>query len=682
MYFGACYYPEHWPRDRWEIDARWMREAGFNVVRMAEFAWAKLEPEEGAYDFEWLDEAIDLFHRHGIRTILGTPTAGPPIWLMEKHPDIYPVDAQGHVRGFGTRRHYCFNHPLFQAHSVAIASAMAQRYGSDSRVVGWQIDNELGGIQTTRCYCDRCRTAFQNWLRQRYETIEELNEAWGTIFSSQLYFRWEQVHLPRYSVHQGHNPGLMLDYYRFASDSVCRYQRLQAEALRRLCPGQTITTNIMGSYNEMDYFKLAADLDIVSLDIYPNMKRVPSERAFRTAINHDMTRGFKGRNYWVLEHQSGTPGGGAMAATPKPGELRRWTYQSIARGADAIVYFRWRTLTFGLEEYWHGILPHHGERGRLYEEVKQVGAELAAAAPLLHGTSPKARVAIARSFDQEWVFDIQPHARGYAYKEHLAAYYRYFHERNILLDFTALDADWSDYDLVIAPNLILTSDPLTEKAHHYVKSGGCLVMDFRAGAKDWNSRMLPQKLPGPYRELLGIEIDDYGVLDGEDSVGIVFGREADEGSASGAGNAGDGGNVDYRGGVWYDVIAPTTADAVARFEADYYAGCPAVTRNLYGQGEAYYIGTEPNQAALGRLMDGLCRKRSIGPAMNGLPAGVEAICREQGSRKIMFVINHNADPVTIRLAEAYRDLKSGEEASGEIKLGVNGVLLLMREENP
>lgn len=683
MYFGACYYPEHWPEERWERDARWMKEAGFNLVRMAEFAWARLEPEEGVYNFAWLDKAVELFAKYDIKIILGTPTAGPPIWLLEKHPDIYPVDYQGHRRGFGTRRHYCFNNPDFHHYTETIVARMAERYGGDSRIIAWQIDNELGGIQTTRCYCSHCQSRFQLWLQAKYGTVEKLNEAWGTIFSSQCYSSWEQLHPPRYSVHQGHNPGLMLDFYRFASDSVGRYQRLQADILRRLCPGQLITTNIMGSYNEMDYFRLAEDLDVVSLDIYPAMKRIPAERAFRTAINHDKTRGFKAGNYWVLEHQSGTPGSGVMVSTPKPGELRRWTYQSVARGADAIVYFRWRTLTFGLEQYWHGILQHHGERGRKYEEVRQVGEELAAIAPLLEGTAPKARVAIVHSFDMEWSFDIQPHVRGFEHKDHAAEYYRYFHQHNILVDFVSPGEDWSSYALVIAPNLILTCEELTQKLYVYVERGGWVVMDFRAGAKDWDNRMLEQQLPGPYRQLLGIEIEDYGILDGRESAKITFcaGDIEDTGDSGDTGDSRDSGDSEigaFYGKVWYDVTEPTTAEAVAVFTEDYYAGSPAVTRNKCGLGEAYYAATQLNPAAMAQLLDSLCRKRGIGPVLNGLPDSVEAVCRENGERQLIFVINHNQAPALMRLDEAYTDLLTGTVLRGETELGENGVLLLVK----
>ncbi|MGO4545988.1 beta-galactosidase [Paenibacillus sp. 2TAB23] len=674
MLFGACYYPEHWEQERWETDARLMKEAGFNVVRLAEFAWIRMEPEEGRYEFGWLDQAIALFGDYDIQVILGTPTAGPPKWLMDKHPDMYQQDYQGHVRGFGTRRHYCANSPNYHGYTSKIVTRMAEQYREHPNVIGWQIDNELGAIDTARCYCGNCREAFITWLQQRYGSLEQLNEEWGTIFSSQSYTGWEQLHLPTYSVHQGHNPGLALDFRRFSSDSVVKYQQLQLDILRSLCPStQPITTNMMGSFNDLDYYDLAAPLDIVSLDIYPIMKRVPEERAFRTGLNHDTMRGLKGQNFWVLEHQSGAPCTYAMSSTPRPGELRRWTYQSIARGADAIVYFRWRTLTYALEEFWHGILQHHGQPGRRFEEVKQVGRELAAISPLLAGTTVKAKVAMLKCFHNEWAFELQPHGSGYEYKEHQAQYYRYFHERNILVDIISPDASFDGYELLIIPNFMMAREEATKRIHAFAERGGTIVMDFRAGAKEWNNRMLPQRLPGLYADLLGISIDDYGIIEEDISIGLLE-PEAEAAAAS------DSATYPGEAATWYDVIELEGAEPLLLFANDYFAGQPAVTRNRYGLGTAYYLGTELDSASLHRLFHSICKDLNLEPVLPGLPSGVEAICRmrEEGERssEVIFVINHSRVDAAFTLDRIYADAMTGTELSGEVVMAPNGVLVL------
>ncbi len=664
MLFGACYYPEHWVRERWEIDAKMMKEASFNVVRMAEFAWIKMESEEGKYDFEWLDDAIELFGKYDIQVILGTPTAGPPKWLLDKHPDIYQRDYQGHARGFGTRRSYCSNNPTYHEYTWAIVTEMAKKYGDHPNVIGWQIDNELGAIDTARCYCDNCRTAFVGWLQDKYGTLEQLNEEWGTIFSSQLFTSWDQVHLPTYSVHQGHNPGLVLDFRRFSSDSVVKYQRLQIDILREYClPSQPITTNLMGSFNDLDYYDLSADLDLVALDIYPIMKKVPEERPFRTGINHDTMRGLKGMNYWVLEHQSGTPCTYTFSPTPRPGELRSWTYQSVARGADAIVYFRWRTLPYALEEYWHGILQHHGKPSRKYDEVRKVGAELASIADKLKGTTVKAKVAIVKCFNNEWAFEIQPHASGYDYKDHQADYYRYFHDRNIQVDVISPDtADFSGYDLLLIPNLMMAKAPNINRIHDFVRRGGTVIMDFRAGAKEWNNRMLPEILPGPFSNLLGIEVDDYGIIEEENPNGLSFGDSSstEPGKAS----------------TWYDVIEPKEAETIVAFTNDYFAGQPAVTRNHYGEGKAYYIGTELDGETLNRLFDGISGEIGLESVLPSLPPGVETVRRGGNGQELIFLINHNNKEISVNLEGNYVDLLSEGKITGLTEMTAYGVMVL------
>jgi beta-galactosidase len=665
MYFGACYYPEHWPEERWARDARMMKEAHFNAVRMAEFAWVNMEPEEGRFDFAWLDRAIALMKEQGIKVILGTPTAGPPKWLMDKHPDIYQRDAQGHVRGFGTRRHYCFNNDNFKRHTAHIVTAMAEHYGQDKDIIGWQTDNEFGIISTTRCYCDNCLEAFRVWLKEKYGTIDAVNQAWGTVFSSQLYYGWEAIHLPKYAVHQHHSPGMMLDFNQFSSDSVVAYQKLQIDILRRLAPGQLITHNEMGKFNEINAFELSEDLDLCSLDVYPNLKSTRRDRPAYSAEQHDMTRGFKGKNYWVLEHQSGTPGAIVMGPTPAPGELRRWTMQSVAHGADGIVYFRWRTLNVSIETFWHGILQHHGEPGRKYDEVKWVGAELKKLAPLLEGTAPRAKVGLIRSYENEWSLEFQPQIAGYEYIKHWELYYRYFYDRNIPVDIISPTGDFSDYDILVAPNLMMARDKTIEQLYAFVRGGGRLVMDFRAGSRLMDNSMSQQKLPGAFRELLGIEIEDYGIIEEAMPNRVRFtGSE----------------NAEATINQWYDVIELNEAEPLAVYTSNYFAGTPAITRRKYGEGSAFYLGTEPDTDGIREVMDRVVSEAGVQPTLPDVPAGVEAAPRSSADgRELIFVINHNDEAQKLPLAASYIDVLTDTEHSGEVVLSSQDVLVLRKK---
>ena len=317
MLFGAAYYPEHWPEERWKKDAGMMKEAGFNVVRMAEFAWHTLQPTENEFDFGWLDRAVDIMGKHGIKSILGTPTAAPPKWLADRCPGIHMVDDRGHVRGFGSRRYYCFNNKQYHEHTKTIVSKMAEHYFGNENITGWQIDNELGGMNTTRCYCENCRKEFIIWLKERYETIQGLNEQWGTIFSGQCFNSWDEVILPRLTAMGGHNPSLLLDFDRFSSDCAIRYLQLQADILREKAPGQMITTNTITFFNDIDYYRMFENLDLVSVDIYPNISEEETISPMMPALSHDITRGIKNRNYIVSEHQSGAPMGHVLHRGPK-----------------------------------------------------------------------------------------------------------------------------------------------------------------------------------------------------------------------------------------------------------------------------------------------------------------------------------------------------------------------------
>jgi beta-galactosidase len=668
MYFGACYYPEHWPEERWETDARLMKEAHFNVVRMAEFAWSRLEPSEGEFDFSWLDRIMSIMEQYGIKTILGTPTAGPPKWLMDKHPGIYQQDVYGRTRGFGARRHYCFNNLDFRMYTERIVTKMASHYGTNANVIGWQIDNEFGMIDTARCYCGNCREAFIGWLQRKYSSIEAVNEAWGTIFSSQTYRTWDELHLPAYAVHQHHNPGLALDYRRFSSDSVNEYQRLQVNILRHYTTGQPITHNAMGKFNQVDFYDLSKELDLISLDVYPNMKSEPKERPVYAAEQHDMTRGFKGgRNYWVLEHQSGAPGAVEMAPTPIPGELRRWTFQSVARGADAIVYFRWRTLPYSIEELWHGILQHHGEPGRKFQEVKQVGLELKKLAPLLTGTSPRAKVALIRCYNNEWAFELQPHMKGYEYIKHFEMYYAYFYDQGIPVDIVSPESDFTGYELLVAPNLMMAKDETVGALYRFVEDGGYFITDIRTGAKEWNNQITQKRLPGLFRDLLGIGIEDYGIIEGEKGIGI---HNLNDGKISAA-------------TMWYEVIdllaVESAAEPMAMYTGGYYRETPAVTRRAYGKGCGVYIGTVPDKEGLYGILDQIVSETGITSILNGLPEGVEAMVRVGGDdsgREILFVINHTEEVVTVNLDTTYTDALTDSVVSGAIVLASQDVRIL------
>jgi beta-galactosidase len=637
--FGVDYYPEHWTKERWAYDAKLMKEAGIELVRLAEFAWAKLEPSLGSFNFQWLDEAIDTMSSFGIKVVLGTPTPTPPIWLVEMHPDILPVDLDGKTMGFGGRHHDCQSNENYRTHIRRFVRVMAKHYGKNNNVVGWQIDNEFGNSHHKLCGCDSCKNAFHMWLEEKYISIDKLNEAWGTVFWSQTYSKFTQIPLPM-PTPNSHNPGLLLDWKRFASDLIVDFQKVQIDILREECPDQFITHNFMGFFDKTDYFNLAKDLDFVSHDQYPLHFREGRDLTacpFRSAAALDLMRAAKQKNFWIMEQQSGPTGWEVIGATPRPGQLKLWTYQSVAHGADTVVYFRWRSCLFGTEEYWHGILPHSGEPGRRYYEIKKAIEELSPVMEEFKGYTPEAEVGIVYSYDQNWAFQIQPHHPELSYIKHVQAYYKAFYDVNVPVDFVAQHQDFSKYKLLIAPLLYLTTPELVKKLEEYVKAGGKLVLTMRTGVKDWNNSVIPKTLPGDFSELTGIKIEDYDCL-----------RELRQSITWTEEQCKESGEV-YK---WCDIITLNGAKALAVYEEEFYKGTPAVTCNEYDGGLAYYVGTELGENMMKKLVSHLLDQSEVSSIISS-PEGVEVCRRRVKDKDYIFILNHSSIEKEVSLPQSW-----------------------------
>ena len=518
MQLGVCYYPEQWPADVWADDARRMREMGIRYVRIAEFAWSVIEPAPGRLAWDWLDRAVDSLHAEGLKVVMGTPTATPPKWLVDAHPEILAVDAQGLVRSFGSRRHYCFSSPVYREQSARIVRLMAERYGRHDAVAAWQTDNEYGCHDTVLSYSAAARQAFRRWLMQRYGSIEALNRAWGTVFWSQCQTDFEAIDPPIGSVTEA-NPAQRLDYRRFASDEVVSFNRAQVDILRAHSPGRRIAHNYMGFFTEFDHHAVSRDLDIASWDSYPigftqdraGLTDAEKRRWMRTghpdipAFHHDLYRGMCKGRWWVMEQQPGPVNWAAWNPAPEDGMVRLWTWQAFAHGAEVVSYFRWRQVRFAQEQMHAGLNRPDRALDQGGVEATQVGEELLdlRRATELAGLKVTPRVALLFDYDSHWMGQIQPQGADYSVIHE--CFRAYSALRGLALDVDVLpsNAPLSGYALIVLPALLHVSEAL---AAALSASTAQIVVGARSGSKTQALAISEPLPPGPLAALLGLTV--------------------------------------------------------------------------------------------------------------------------------------------------------------------------------
>ncbi|MGH3415149.1 MAG: beta-galactosidase [Actinocrinis sp.] len=626
LLFGGDYNPEQWPRAVWDQDMALMRRAGVNLATVGVFSWASLEPEPGKYEFGWLDDALDLLHANGIGVALATPTASAPPWLNHRWPETLPQNPDGTVRTYGSRNAYCPSSPVYREFADRISAALAARYAHHPALRMWHIGNEFGTV----CHCDRCAARFRVWLLARYGDLAALNEAWGTAFWSQRYSAWGEVIPPR-QVQYVINPTQDLDYQRFCSDLLLDGFIAERDIVRVHNPDVPVTTNFMGFFKGTDAWAWAGHEDFVSVDTYPDPNDPDAARD--GAMAQDLTRGLGGGAPWLLMEQSPSAAGWRPVATPKrPGLNRLWSIQAVARGADGVLHFQWRASKQGAERTHGAMVPHAGPDSRVFREVCELGTELAALTDVI-GTRVCADVAILHDWDA-WravELDHQPHS-GFRYLDRIREYYTPLWRANITTDFARPEADPGPYLLVLAPSLYQVTDAAAANLVRYVERGGHLVMGPFCGVSDPDERIRLGGHPAPFRELLGLRIEEYWPL--PDEPFPVRSAEFGDFTASG----------------WAEWLRPTTAVPVAEYADGPLAGIPAVLRNDFGAGTAWYLATLPEPDALARLLKAACTRAAVEPVLPDLPPGIEAVRR--GDK--VFLLDHAALTVQIKGADRTR----------------------------
>lgn len=660
---GVAYYPEQWPRERWERDASLMAEAGLSTVRVAEFAWSKLEPRAGVFELSWLDDVVGILADAGLEVVLGTPTAAPPAWVVDAVPGVLPVRGDGRTHPFGHRRHYCPSNERFREVAAPVVRVLSERYGGDERVVAWQIDNEFGG----RCYCDGCRRAFQRWLERRYGTIDALNDAWGTDFWSQTYDAWSQIPLPEAGpvplpdgfLWSSPAPALGLDFRRFVSDCYLGFLRQQTGWLRDGGALQPVTHNLMGfGFGEIDYHSLAAELDIVSWDNYPSLGGRPQHWT-GAALSADATRGLAERPVWVMEQQAG-PVGWEVVRTPRRGQVRLFAFQAIAHGAELVSFFRWRTARFGTEQHWDGVLGVDGRPNRRLRELTTLAREVSGLREALAGATPRADAAVLHDYDSRFALQVQPTNAALAYEPTVHAHYAALRSLGVDCDVVGPAAGLDRYRLLVAPNLYVLDEQVAGLLRTYVEAGGTLVLAPRCGVKDRRNAVPERPLPAWLDTLAGVEVVELASFADDRSVRIA----GVDGFAGGS----------FHG--WFEELELTDAEALAVYAEGDFAAAAAISSRSVGAGRVVYVGGVGDASTLTGLYRSLVP--AAGVASMELPDGVEVVRlhRPDRAHPLLFVLNHADDERILELDVACRDRIGGADHVGRLRLAPFDVALL------
>lgn len=660
MLIGVDYYPEHWPQERWETDAKLMKEAGFNVVRLAEFAWIDMEPNEGHFEFGWLDDALKLLQHYDIDVILGTPTAVVPAWVARKYPETLRMKADGTRVVWGGRKHNCYSSGAYRLLSERITRAMAEHFAKAPNVIGWQIDNEFGGEE---CHCASCLAEFQDWLRNRYGTLDELNRAWGNHFWGLKFTTWGEVTIPDCATDRAWvmgNPSACLDWKRFITWQQARFQADQARIIRAVCPEHFVTHNFMGLFPSLDYYDMAEDLDFVTWDNYPIWSDKPNI-PYDASLAADLMRGLKQKNFMIMEQTAGPCGWESFGRNPWPGEIRKIAYQQLAHGSDGQIWFRWRTCTVGREQYWHGLLGHDGKPLRRYREAAQTAKEFRKLESFLRGTTVVSDVAIVYDYDNLWSLSFQPGFTGNGLQAAVKRYYNALARAGVNVDIVNRNADLSKYRLVLTPDLSILPDETARTLDVYVKNGGVLLADCRTGVKDEHNLCHDRTLPGLLSPALGITIEEYTSL-GSDSWYKVATSDADS---------------VYTAIQYADWVTPQGAKVIAGYPDQWHMKpFAAVTRNAYGKGTAWYVGMVAKEDG---FYDDLVRRllddAGVAPVVHP-PVGVEVSMRQGQGRKLLFLLNHTDESKTVTVPQGRLELLSGGKTSESITIDRFGVAVL------
>lgn len=654
IWLGVAYHPEQWPEERWLEDVRLMTEAGLNVVRMADCAWSALEVSPGEFNFDWLDRAIALLADAGISTVLGISYSTPPDWLFRQHPDILAKDQLG-GRVLSDRNHRCCrNSPHLRAAVARLVRAMADHFGPNRHVIGWQLDNQ----DNQTCYCPRCQAGFRHYLAEHHVSIEEFNRRSSAVCRRKVYTDWNQIEMP----FSQSDADLLFDFRRFVTHSSQQILKLQVDILRpHLMPGVWIACSCAGWEGDLDPYALAAGADIISTDSYSSGGRHDYRS---TGARQALAWGLKRRNFWMTSSQmSKLDRTNSKTSSYRKDEAQALVWQAVAHGADGILPWEWRPTPDG-QQLQHGTLvDQSGQPRPFFEEVKLLGLEFNALSEwLADSTSARARVAILNSCESRWAIEREPLLTGFSYLEHLEHWYRPLAARNVAVDIIPPDASLDQYKMVIAPALLVLSDRIVSNLNELVRRSGHLVVTLGTGIKDEHNAFLPLRQPGPLSTIAGVEVEEYYPLDEPVTV---------------KGNWFEG--VARHRAERLRILDPNKAVKIARYGASngWLDNELAITVCAQGTGLTYMVGAYLDVAAQQAMVDHFLQ--NAGLQKIDAPPGIEVCIRVRpNGEQIYVVINHERSPASITLPSQAQNPLTGQPVTGAFRLAPYGVALLLK----
>ena len=661
--YGGDYNPNQWGKEIWKEDMRIFKDARINSATINVFSWAKIQPSEETYNFTELDEIIDMLSRENYDIVLATSTGALPAWMVKRYPEVARTDYEGRHHKFGQRHNACPNSPVFQKFAFRLAGKLAERYGDNPHVTCWHISNEYGG----ECYCENCEKAFRVWLREKYQTLDELNKAWNTEFWGHTIYDWDEVVLPNAlgdgiedaaEPHMTAFAGISIDYCRFNSDGMLNNFKMEKEAIRRYDKETPITTNMMGTFKGLDYFKWAKEMDVISWDNYPAYNTPWS----MVAMKHDLMRGLKDAPFMLMEQTPSQQNWQPYNSLKRPGQMRAQSYQTMAHGADTIQFFQLRRSVGGCEKFHGAVIAHAGtENTRVFREVKQLGEELEQLSDIIPGSANEAQVGVIFDWDNYWALEYTSGPSiSLKYVDQIHRYYQYFYEKNIGTSMIPVDADFSRYKMVVAPVLYMVKPGMKEALEEYVKNGGILVTTYMSGIVGESDNVYLGGYPGPLKEMAGVWVEEIDALAPEQHNVVTF----KDGSQS-------------KCKIVCDLMHLEGAETLGEYAEDFYAGMPAVTRHNYGKGKLYYIGTCMEEDGIAKILSKVAEDAGANPvAGNG--NGLEIVKRNGEGKSFYFVMNFKDEELEIPEEFAgKKDLLSGNAVEKGEKLPKFGVKIVV-----